>query len=683
MGTPFLNMVYSKHYSTLEVAKADIVLCGERIKAQGLPAAVGPCVIVITGNGNSAKGSLEMCQCLDPLPITVEQLPALRESYDPKRVYLLHVGVEHYTVPREAGKAFDKKDYYANPDAYRCTFEETILPYATCVLNCIYWEPKYPRLVTIEGIQRCFAKGHTSLAALGDISCDIGGSFEFTTMSTTIDQPIFYYHPASNTSSIEVDPAHRSTSIAICSIDHLPAELPRSASAYFSSQLVRFVPSIATTREDSPEGLVPEVAKAVIAVGGKLTPKFEYISALRREKEKLLSRVLIFGAGRMVEPVLDYLIRDPKVRITVVSQFMHEAEALCTPRAHACVPVQCIVTEDPDTVSRLVSENNVIVSLLPATLHDHVARPCIAHARHLVTASYISASMAALGPAAKEAGIVILGEMGLDPGIDHMSALKMIAEAKQAGGTITSFQSWCGGLPSPEDSDNPFGYKFSWSPRGALGACRNHAVYLWDGQEKRVESADLLRSSRHVYFMPAFNLEGYPNRDSLSYVEDYGLQGIKTMLRGTLRYSGWSKIMYGLVTIGLLDDTPVPLLSPENKDRVSWLDVFRHLFGLPADAPKSEIVRQIATKLLKVDSSYTERTLGALTWLGMLSETSSAPKKGTYLDSLCDVMQTLMGYSAREVDMVIMIHNLEVSFADGRKEQWSATLAEYGKVLGW
>lgn len=454
LGTPFLNMVYSKHYSTLEVAKADIELCGSRIRSQGLPKEMGACVIVVTGNGNSARGAMEMCMCLGPTLVKVGDLPRLAESFDPRTVYLCQVTAADF-AERLDGTAFDKEDYYARPELYRSTFEERILPYASCVLNCIYWEPRFPRLITKEGVARCFAGGRGRLAAVGDISCDIGGSIELTVSATTIDHPIFFYHPATGASHVEVPAAIRAECVAVCSIDHLPAELPRSASEFFSGQLVPFAADIAKTGLGGK--LCPEVAKAVIAQEGKLTPGFEYIHALRAEKQKNLSRVCVFGAGRMVEPVLAYLCRDPKVRITVASMFMHEAETLCAGRP-ACRPVCLSVTDDAAGVSALIAQHNVVVSLLPATLHDFVARPCVAHGKHLVTASYIAPSLKAMHEEAVKADVIILAEMGLDPGIDHMSALLMIDEARSQGGKIIGFQSWCGGLPSPQDCDNPFGY---------------------------------------------------------------------------------------------------------------------------------------------------------------------------------------------------------------------------------
>jgi alpha-aminoadipic semialdehyde synthase len=175
-------------------------------------------------------------------------------------------------------------------------------------------------------------------------------------------------------------------------------------------------------------------------------------------------------------------------------------------------------------------------SLLPAPLHPKVARSCIKLKKHMVTTSYISKELEDMNPAAQEAGIVILNESGLDPGLDHLSAKKLIDEVHEAGEAVESFISWCGGLPAPEHADNPFGYKFSWRPQGVLSAAQNPATYLLNGQYVNVRGENLLKSARPIKIHNALSFEGLPNRNSLVYAIPYGLDGVKTMFRGTLRY---------------------------------------------------------------------------------------------------------------------------------------------------
>ena len=154
----------------------------------------------------------------------------------------------------------------------------------------------------------------------------------------------------------------------------------------------------------------------------------------------------------------------------------------------------------------------------------------------MVTASYVTPQIAGLHEKAIDAGIVIFKEIGLDPGIDHLTAMKIIDEAKDSGFQIEGFTSWCGGLPAPENSDNPLGYKFSWSPRGVLLAALNAARYRQNGKLIEIPGENLLQNAQAVPIYPGFNFEGLPNRDSLKYEKAYGLDGISTMFRGTLRY---------------------------------------------------------------------------------------------------------------------------------------------------
>jgi alpha-aminoadipic semialdehyde synthase len=202
-----------------------------------------------------------------------------------------------------------------------------------------------------------------------------------------------------------------------------------------------------------------------------------------------------------------------------------------------------------DDTKALVTQADCVVSLLPYTMHMPVARACLDAHVPLVTASYKGA-MAEVEDEAKRKGLPILVEMGLDPGMDHMSAQKVIDEVHAEGGVVESFSSICGGLPAPEAADNPLAYKFSWSPIGVLMAASNPAQFLRDGLVQKVNGADLLTSAQPLKWLKALNLEVLPNRDSLPYGDVYGIgQEAKSVFRGTIRYGGWSGAMHGLRTL--------------------------------------------------------------------------------------------------------------------------------------
>ncbi|CAI5984613.1 unnamed protein product, partial [Closterium sp. NIES-64] len=310
-------------------------------------------------------------------------------------------------------------------------------------------------------------------------------------------------------------------------------------------------------------------------------------------------RVLVLGAGRMVVPVIDTLVRfgdgerwwgeeevgegekrHEALHVTVASMFLEEAVKAVEGFEHTH-PMELDIS-DTAKLDAAVAQADVVISMLPPACHITVANACVKASKHLVTASYVSAQMAQLDEPAKASGVTVLCEMGLDPGIDHMLAMDMKQRIEADGGTITSFVSLCGGLPAPGAADNPLAYKFSWNPRGALLAGRNSAVYKKEGALVAVKGEDLFSSAQALRLphFPAFALEVLPNRDSLGYADYYGLSSpdrtvaaaadsaaaaaavtAETMFRGTLRYEGFSSIMAGLASLGLFNQDPHPLLS--------------------------------------------------------------------------------------------------------------------------
>lgn len=205
---------------------------------------------------------------------------------------------------------------------------------------------------------------------------------------------------------------------------------------------------------------------------------------------------------------------------------------------------------------------DVAISLIPYTYHATVIKAAIAQKKHVVTTSYVSPAMMELDAAAKEAGITVMNEIGLDPGIDHLYAVKTIDEVHKAGGKITSFLSYCGGLPAPENSDNPLGYKFSWSSRGVLLALRNAAKYYKDGKVVEIAGPELMAAAKPYFIYPGYAFVAYPNRDSTPYLERYSIPEAQTVVRGTLRYQGFPEFIRTLVDLGFLSDEEQDFLKP-------------------------------------------------------------------------------------------------------------------------
>lgn len=205
-------------------------------------------------------------------------------------------------------------------------------------------------------------------------------------------------------------------------------------------------------------------------------------------------------------------------------------------------PISLDVNDDA-ALDAEVAKHDLVISLIPYTFHATVIKSAIRQKKHVVTTSYVSPAMMELDQAAKDAGITVMNEIGLDPGIDHLYAIKTIEEVHAAGGKIKTFLSYCGGLPAPESSDNPLGYKFSWSSRGVLLALRNAASFYKDGKVTNVAGPELMATAKPYFIYPGFAFVAYPNRDSTPYKERYQIPEADNIVRGVSLHShcgGWT-----------------------------------------------------------------------------------------------------------------------------------------------
>mmetsp|Transcript_71797 Transcript_71797/g.126776 ORF Transcript_71797/g.126776 Transcript_71797/m.126776 type:complete len:1110 (-) Transcript_71797:14-3343(-) len=412
-------------------------------------------------------------------------------------------------------------------------------------------------------------------------------------------------------------------------------------------------------------------------------------------------KVLVLGAGYVAHPLVERLLRRPENALTVASLYESEVEALRQRVAGGNrVKAESIDLAAAEAGSRaaqekmsaLVQESDLVISLAPAQLHVGVAKLAIQHGVPMVTASYVSPEMHALSEDAEKAGVLILNEVGLDPGIDHLSAMKMIDAAKDAGSEVLRFSSLCGGLPAPEAAgSNPIGYKFSWSPRGVLVASRNPARYREDGRLREIQGEDLLRSGRPITINNAFALDVLPNRDSTSFAELYGLADAPTFFRGTLRYRGFCERMLALSHLGLLD-AGRSFESYEGWSRRRWLaqllgagDAVKGAEAAEALAEQPALLVAALRARLVASGSDPEAGLEFLAWLGLLEE---APlPDGSAADRPLDVTALLLqrpetAFQPGERDMVIMRHELDVRRREGGMERHVSTLVEYGQPNG-
>ncbi|KAI1813352.1 Apo Saccharopine reductase [Poronia punctata] len=384
-------------------------------------------------------------------------------------------------------------------------------------------------------------------------------------------------------------------------------------------------------------------------------------------------QVLMLGAGFVTRPTLD-ILSDAGVKVTVACRTLEKAQELSkgVKNAH---PISLDVT-DEKALDAEVAKNELVISLIPYTFHATVIKSAIRQKKHVVTTSYVSPAMMELDQQCKDAGITVMNEIGLDPGIDHLYAVKTISEVHEAGGKILSFLSYCGGLCAPEDSGNPLGYKFSWSSRGVLLALRNNASYYKDGKVVNVAGPELMAEAKPYPIYPGFAFVAYPNRDSTPYKERYNIPEAQTIIRGTLRYAGFPEFIKLLVDMGFLSDEETPAL----KEAIAWKDATQKILGAASNS-EQYLVAAITSKASIKSQEETERLLAGLRWIGVFSDEKITPK-GNPLDTLCATLEKKMQFEEGERDLVMLQHKFEIENKDGSKETRTSTLCEYGAPVG-
>ena len=376
-----------------------------------------------------------------------------------------------------------------------------------------------------------------------------------------------------------------------------------------------------------------------------------------------MKKVLVLGAGLVARPLVRYLL-DKDYEVTCASRTVAKAEALID--GHKNGQAFPLDLTDEAKLVEFIAAADLVISLVPPPFHPVVAHHCLDAGKNMVTTSYVSPEMAALDAKAREKGLTVLNEIGVDPGIDHMSAMRIIDDVKGRGGEIVAFKSYCGGLPTPEYNDNPFGYKFSWAPRGVLVASRNGAQYLQDGFVVEVQPERLFRDM-HILQVPDFgDFEAYPNRDSVSYQEVYGLEGIPTLFRGTLRNMGWCDCLYHYRHQGLLD-----LDGIEVKGR-TYAEILRAHLG----AGPNDDLRVVFAKKAGIPAD----SLPAwnLHWLGMFSDQKVQGEKTTMLDLMGDLMFEKLSFEDGELDLIVLFHDFQATFPDGHREHITSKLIDVG-----
>lgn len=378
--------------------------------------------------------------------------------------------------------------------------------------------------------------------------------------------------------------------------------------------------------------------------------------------------ILLFGAGKSASYLIDYLAdscAQGDRQLLVADLDPSQAAAKLQGRSHT--QAVAVNLDEQDSRRKLIEQADVVISMLPAELHPIVAADCLALGTHFFTASYESEALRAMQPEIEAKGLLFLNECGLDPGIDHMSALKIIHEAKAKGERIRSFKSYCGGLLAPQSEDNPWKYKFTWNPRNVVLAGQGTSKFLDHGEVKLVSYQQLYKRVETISFPGLGDFDGYPNRDSLSYQTIYGLEEVDTLLRGTLRRAGFCKAWDVFVQLGMTDDIAV-LKLPAGSTYRQFLNTF---------LPWSEQLT-VEEKLAEVIPDLDFPTFEKLQWLGLFESIPLPLTEGSPAQLLQAILEVHWSLQPADRDLIVMQHQFEIQTQSGMKKVISS-LVEAGQ----
>ncbi len=383
-----------------------------------------------------------------------------------------------------------------------------------------------------------------------------------------------------------------------------------------------------------------------------------------------MKNILVIGAGRSATALIGYVLKQAKEFgwfVTVADSNVEVAKAKVGDHPNGRA-TWLDVTKANDR-QELIERTDVVVSLLPAHLHLEVAHDCIRLKKHLITASYVSKELYRLGDEARDRELIFMGEMGLDPGIDHMSAMQKIDEIKAKGGILTSFKSYTGGLIAPESDDNPWHYKFTWNPRNVVLAGQGTAQYLEDDKFKYIPYNRLFEQYWTVDIQGMGDYEVYANRDSLLYREIYGLQNTDTILRGTIRHLGFCDAWNALVQLGITDGS-FPLLESQDLTYHALIEAY-----LGHYQKKGLSVKERCAAFLEEDMH--SPVMKKLDWLGLFSQKRINLDQATPALILERLLLEKWKLKPDDKDMIIMQHEFEYTL-DGTERKLTSTLVLKG-----
>ena len=382
-----------------------------------------------------------------------------------------------------------------------------------------------------------------------------------------------------------------------------------------------------------------------------------------------MKKIAIFGAGMSASSLIQYLLdHSTQLNCKIVLADLEIERAQEKLNNHPNGEARKFDIRNANDVQSIISECDYVISLMPAAFHPVIAKECLKQSKNMFTASYVSPEMLEMHDEVKRKGLLFINECGLDPGLDHMSAMKVIDELKGKGAKILSFESNCGGLVAPEYDNNPWNYKLTWNARNVILAGQAGAKFIQDKKYKYIPYQQLFKRATSIDFMDYGAFDVYPNRDSLSYREIYGLQGIETLIRGTMRKPGYCQAYDAFIQLGMTDDTYVM----ENSDKLTYRDY------VEAFLPCREGVTVEDNFCLTTGIEKGSDTYNKFVWLGIFENTQVKLTDGTPAQILQAIIEPKWALGSNDLDMILMQHRF-VYELNGKKMERISSLVVIGK----
>lgn len=377
----------------------------------------------------------------------------------------------------------------------------------------------------------------------------------------------------------------------------------------------------------------------------------------------MIKNILIIGAGRSSTILIKYLLSISE-RYNYFITIADSSEVLVENSMKDFPDLRSILFDinNNDQRCQEIKDSDIVISMLPAYMHIIVAKDCLRFRKNLVTASYVSKEMRSLSDQAKSLGLIFLNEVGLDPGIDHMSAMKMIDKIKEDGGDLFSFKSFCGGLIHPDYDNNPWNYKFTWNPRNVVLAGQGVSQYVDNGKITKLSYNELFTNIEKVNVLDVGCFEAYANRDSVSYRDEYSLHNISTIFRGTLRRPGYCKTWDYFVQLGLTDDSYI-IKDSEKLTYREYIDAF--LPNMPGISVEEKFCKRFS---ITIDSEEFRK----ISWLDLFSVKRINLVSATPATILQKILEEKWSLSFGDKDMIVMQHQFEYILSGVQKKIYSS-----------